>query len=86
MGETAEQEYQQRYREVITNGARRHVHDYVLLLKAHAKELLQRIRSVELRNPEEYRVNCAERARLVGILDACIDFLADEEREDSDGR
>ena len=55
-------------------------------LKCRCKELLQRIRSVKLRNTEEYRDNCAERARLYGILDACIDYLAEEEREDSDGR
>jgi len=59
---------------------RNQVHAYAVSLKTCCAELLQRIRSVRLRDPNEYRRNCSERERLEGLLDTLIDFLAAEEQ------
>ena len=76
--------------ELTISRLRTEVHKDARSLKTSCKELLQKVRTVQLRDPDEYRQNCEERARLEGVLDCLIDYLADEDRamneEDGHGR
>ena len=70
--------------EISTGILRNDILKDVRSLKCHIKELLQKIRSIRVREAEEYRVNVDEQARLTGLLDALIDYLTEENRLDKE--
>jgi len=70
--------------EISTGILRNDILKDVRSLKCHIKELLQKIRSVRVREAEEYRQNIDEQTRLTGLLDALIDYLTEEDRLDKE--